>query len=162
ATRALREYLLDLLEMLALCLRDEPEAEEEREHADRGVEEERAAAAEAVDQEQEGERDEEVEEPVRHRADRCRLAADPKRIDLRVEQPEDRAEADGERTDVEHQAADGDERAGRPAGAESEDEREDAERDRHQQAPPEQERPAADAVEEADRDEGHADVDDAD
>ena len=72
------------------------------------------------------------------------------------------AEADGERSDVEHQAADRDERPRRAAGAEDEDEGEQREGDGHDRAAPEQQRPAPGPVEEADRDERHPDVDDAD
>ena len=63
-----------------------------------------------LDQRQEGQRHGEVEEPVGHGAERGRVAPDPQGVDLGVQQPEDRAEADRERGDEEHQAADRDDR----------------------------------------------------
>ncbi len=156
------EVLLDVLQPLALGLRHELVAEPEGDEADAAVDPEGAGAAGRFDQQQEGQGDDEVEGPVRHRPQPGRLAAHRQRVDLGVDQPEDRPEADREGGDVGHQADDRDHRGQGAATAADEGGAEREQRDHHPGDADHQHRPPPGPVQQPQRQDREADVDDAD
>ena len=99
---ARHEVLLDLLERDVLRLRNEGHRQDDEEAVEEGVEPEGMCRAERIDEREERRTDDSAGDPVRHRrAGNAELTA-LERLDLRAEDPDDRAGAHAEARDADH------------------------------------------------------------
>ena len=96
----------DLLKRSPFCLGDKAVGEDPGGDSAQTVQPERLTQSQFVYQRQEGQGDQEICPPIKARRDSFSRVADRQRINFRNQQPENRAEANGKRSDIRHHADD--------------------------------------------------------